>query len=653
MADKISLASILNGFNLANINSNFQKLEAYINDRVLSRDIDTGQANEMRETLDMNSNRIINVPPPTLASEAVNKAYVDQLAPVDTSQRVNTVQEVIVATEGQTIFTLNQTYAPGSLNLDVYINGVHQGAGGYTESSSNVVTFSEGLEAGDRVLFKINQRTVSTDALSPGAVVAALDGQNLSLGSVTTTDVQTGVDAGDTVEFKAFDVDSATYATFATLTANDTPTFDLSPSTTMDGKTILTTGQAPDIASRIIVTTANFASTLGGTIDSTKEYYLDGIVDPQGVSIEIPAGGLTIRGASFDISGIVDTTNSYTMFTSPAGGSGNLLMTDVYVQASGTGSQIFDIFSDDGFKAVEMNRVNFIACTSLGTIDNYRQGLESGTGRFAGTPSLTLAGTWVGGYRITTSIVRSLSSGMTDPLFKAGTGFSMNSRFLTDINCDLPTSAAFCDFLDTQFPNPSTVQVRGAIFTRNGVTDAEDPNIFPNIKEAALCSDWQNNNGLKNTFEGGVVTVGGQTATAISTAGTWETLHVGTAPVESELVHYDTVVVGNGLALRHLGNSPREYRFVADLIIEGSANRELEVAISKYDDSAGTTTLLTDTVQVRTITNSVGGRDVALFNKYGRISLDQNDYAFLSIRNLTDTTNVTVEDGSRFTIEEA
>ena len=77
------------------------------------------------------------------------------------------------------------------------------------------------------------------------------------------------------------------------------------------------------------------------------------------------------------------------------------------------------------------------------------------------------------------------------------------------------------------------------------------------------------------------------------------------------------------------------------------------MAISKYDDSAGTTTLLTDTVQVRTVNNSVGGRDVALFNKYGRISLDQNDYAFLSIRNLTDTSNLTVEDGSRFTIEEA
>lgn len=653
MADKISLATILNGFNLANINDNFQKLEAYINDKVLSRDINTGQANEMLETLDMNSNRIINVPTPSLSSEAVNKAYVDQRINVDTSNTVNTVQEVAVATAGQTVFNLAQTYTPGSLNLDVYVNGVHQDTGDYAETSESVVTFGEGLAAGDRVLFKINQRSVSTDALSPGAVVTALDGQNVNLGVVTTTDVQTGVNDGDTVEFKAYDVDGTAYSTFATLTAGNTPSFDMSPNTTVGGATILTTGQASDIASRIVVTTANFASTLGGTIDSTKEYYLDGIVDPQGVGIEIPAGGLTIRGASFDISGLVDTSNSYTMFTSPVGGSGNLLLTDIFVQTSGTSSQLFDIFSDDGFKAVEMNRVNFIACTSMGTIDNYRQGLELGTGRFVGSPSLTLAGTWVGGYRITTSIVRSLSSGMTDPLFKAGAGFSMSSRFLTDINIDLPASAAFCDFTPAQFANPSTVQVRGAIFTRNGVSDAEDPNIFSNIDQTDLCSDWQNNNGLKNTFEGGVITVDGEQSTTINTIDVWESLDMGSTALVTDLVHYDSLAVGAGLGLRHLGNNPREYRYVCDLIVDGNPNRELEVALAKYDSVAMTTTLLPETIQVRQVNNIVGGRDVAFFNMYGRVALDQNDYVFLQVRNRTDTANVTVEDGSRFTIEES
>ena len=54
--------------------------------------------------------------------------------------------------------------------------------------------------------------------------------------------------------------------------------------------------------------------------------------------------------------------------------------------------------------AFEFTRVNYINCTSLGDIYDYRQGLESGTGRFGGSPSLTLHGVWVGGYRITTSV---------------------------------------------------------------------------------------------------------------------------------------------------------------------------------------------------------------------------------------------------------
>jgi len=244
MPDKISLTSILSGFNLANINSNFQKIEDYINDRVLSRDIDTGEPNEMLETLDMNSNRIINVPTPSLSSEAVNKAYVDARINVDTSKTVNTVQESFVATQGQTVFTLaTETYTPGSLNLDVYVNGVHQDTGDYAETSESVVTFGEGLESGDKVLFKINQRSVNADALAPGAVVAALNGQNVTLGNITFTatgNVQTGVNDGDKVEFKAFDVDGASYTVFATLTAGNTPTFDLAAGTTVGGNTILT-----------------------------------------------------------------------------------------------------------------------------------------------------------------------------------------------------------------------------------------------------------------------------------------------------------------------------------------------------------------------------------------------------------------------------
>ena len=73
----------------------------------------------------------------------------------------------------------------------------------------------------------------------------------------------------------------------------------------------------------------------------------------------------------------------------------------------------------------------------LGDLHDYRQYLEFGTGRFGGSPSLTLHGDWLGGFRASATIVRSMSNTTTEPLFKKGIDLVMQSRFLTDINCDL------------------------------------------------------------------------------------------------------------------------------------------------------------------------------------------------------------------------
>jgi hypothetical protein len=52
--------------------------------------------------------------------------------------------------------------------------------------------------------------------------------------------LQTGVTAANTALLQAYDVDGAVYATFMTLTANNTPTADLASNVTSGGETILT-----------------------------------------------------------------------------------------------------------------------------------------------------------------------------------------------------------------------------------------------------------------------------------------------------------------------------------------------------------------------------------------------------------------------------
>ena len=397
---------------------------------------------------------------------------------------------------------------------------------------------------------------------------------------------------------------------------------------------------------RIVVTQSNFATTIGGVIDSTKNYFIDGIIDLGTTQITVPPTGITISGYSFDLSALTSSEDNYTMFVSEsiAIGSGNMLGFDYYVSVTGTNSKVYEIYDATGFNAFEFTRLNYIDCTNLGDIYDYRQGLESGTGRFGGSPSLTLHGLWRGGYRITTSIVRSMSDTTTEPLFKAGTLFQMNSRFLTDINCDLGTLQPFCNFSPTDFPNEGTIQFKGVLMTRDGVADSNDANITPNLSPSGVCCDWDNNIGMDNTFVGGTLSVTSQAVSTISTAGigvdmagTW---------TASDLQHFDSPASNE---LRHIGTDPKDFRVTFDFVIEGSSGDVIAVDMIKIDTLANVTIEYT---QTRVINNLQGGRDVSYFTGTFNVRMNQNDILIWQVINTDGTGNVTVENASQWIVEE-
>lgn len=390
----------------------------------------------------------------------------------------------------------------------------------------------------------------------------------------------------------------------------------------------------------IIVTEA---SQLSGSLDSDKVYFIDGIIDMGAQSIEVPAGGLSIIGHTFDISGLISSEDNYTLFTSPVGGSGNLVMKDLGITTDGTNSQVFDLTDATGFNALEIVSVNYNNCTSLGTLDSYRQVLEEGTGRFGGTPELTLAGNWAGGYRASTTITRGIDNSMSGNLFTAGTGFVMNNRFLTDMNVDLGSSAGLFDFSPSNFPNPSTLQLQSAIVTRGGVFDAGDTTITPNISASDLASEWRDNIGVGNTFEGGRVGITGETATVIALAGTFEAINGTYAPMN--LVHFANPVNDE---LQHIGNSPRDYRVNVNYAIEGTADNSITIRIRKFDSSAGTFSTVGS--QTRPINSFTGPSDRAFFNFSFPVELDRNDFVTLEVTNNTIAGAITAELGSYYEV---
>jgi hypothetical protein len=167
-----SLRQLTSGmFSRVLLNSNFEKIENKVNDDLVHRQNGSAQ---MQQDLDMNSNQILNVADPVIDLDVATKRYVDnshvdvqaQIAAnlsaiqnIEASGTIRQTSEEFTATNGQTVFTLTTTTFAGEDTLAVYVNGVRQSHSAYTTSNTNVITFSEALQDGDKVLFTVNEST--------------------------------------------------------------------------------------------------------------------------------------------------------------------------------------------------------------------------------------------------------------------------------------------------------------------------------------------------------------------------------------------------------------------------------------------------------------------------------------------------------------
>lgn len=388
------------------------------------------------------------------------------------------------------------------------------------------------------------------------------------------------------------------------------------------------------------VNQTNVAYTLGGEIDSSKVYLIDGVVDLTGIDIEVPVGGLNLVGYTFDTSKLVCNDSNYTMFKSPVGGSGNLLAVDLSLEVTGSNSKVFDLVSATGFEALELNRVNFNNCTSLGELTNYRQYLEDGTGRFGGTPELTFSGT-NNGARITTSIVRGIGN-MTS-LFKTGTGLTFSGRFITDINCNLNTNGALFDFSEVNFINDESLTIKGAFITRNGVVSESDTTIHPNIDQTNVKSLWSENIGIPNTTKYIKSVCTSEVETPILAIDTYYPL-LGTLTIERQS-HFD--MPSNGEFRLLSGNGT--YQINGEIDVVGTQGNELHLRIVKSTD--GGLTFPTEINHIKRVVNNLaGGRDVAFFSLSFISDLKKNDRIRIEVENKSGTGNVTQELDSYFII---
>lgn len=111
-----------------------------------------------------------------------------------------------------------------TINQLLYSSANNVIAGLATQASSVLVTSAGGVPSISNTLPSAVQLNITQLGVITSGVTLA-----------TGTGLRTSTSAGNTALLQAYDVDGAAYTTFATLTANNTPTFDLSTAVTIGG----------------------------------------------------------------------------------------------------------------------------------------------------------------------------------------------------------------------------------------------------------------------------------------------------------------------------------------------------------------------------------------------------------------------------------
>ncbi|WP_337966776.1 hypothetical protein [uncultured Flavobacterium sp.] len=221
-------------------------------------------------------------------------------------------------------------------------------------------------------------------------------------------------------------------------------------------------------------------------LSSTTTYIVDGVLTLlAGEYIQVPAAGLTITGYGFDVSQINKNVAGQSIFTSPAGNSGNLVTRDIQYN-SGLGS-VFNITDSDGTHALELNDVNFLNCSTIGTFNGYRQFTGTTCGIYGCSNGFILKGNW-SGFKFTNSNVTSFLSGGT--LIKRDTDTLFSNRLYLDLNFSCNTGAILSDFGPSNFASDELFQINNTLASYGGSKDAATntpillPNITPNDPKA-------------------------------------------------------------------------------------------------------------------------------------------------------------------------
>lgn len=383
-------------------------------------------------------------------------------------------------------------------------------------------------------------------------------------------------------------------------------------------------------AKRIIVRTKE---DLMGELDATAQYFIDGVIDMEGESIQVPTD-LQLYGMGFGVSKIISSQDNYTMFVN--GSAGNLFISFLDIEVTGANSKVFDVdnAAAGGFGAIEMNTVNFNNCTSLGTIKNYRQLLMTGCGLFGCADGVTFDGAWLGGARIDTTIIRSMSGGT---VFKCTPTMTFGSRLVSDVNIEVPSGVVGFEAIEANFPVDGTFELLGAIFSGAGT-------YITGVSGSSVKANFRDNKGILNTLIGGESNNNSDTLTTISGVSTYTDLLMTTS--SRNLAHFSE----SAGVFTYLSSTPIRIAVQAVMSLAGSNNNVARVKLRHWDDSSGS---YVDVTTAAATLNGGGSADRAEnMPIQATVEMEVNDRLEWQIQNETNSNNITLLSDSNIILSE-
>lgn len=428
----------------------------------------------------------------------------------------------------------------------------------------------------------------------------------------------------------------------------DSATFNISPasSVTFDDSELLS--GATDVQSAINATTETFVKVIKSVADfptpvgnlitllSGIVYHIDGEVDLGVNSLVIPTSGCSISSlnGARDIGILKSTEDSYTMFVSPvASYSGNVVIGGITLTASGAGSKVFDLTNAENGSALDIVDTNFVSCTSLGELTDYRQLLFNNIGFIFITEGLTFSGNWSGGIAVLTTIAVGFPA---NTLFKEGTSLVIAGGVRSDINfLSVNAASVLFDFQE------SNITADGGMSLTNMRTVADDA--IPNLAGSSVKARYRDCSGIRNTYVGGAYSWNVAAATVIASPSTFVKA-AGTTTYTD--LQWMTGLTDN--AITHDSDLSIEYSIKGSLSVSGTNNDIVGLKVRKWDNLLSS---YSDVSAVFSGTMNASGR-VENLTFFGSARLIKGDRLEMWIENQTGGRNATIVAGGAVMVEE-